>query len=82
MINKKLRDETFLKNYMEKQRKRIGSLNLAQVENEEKRPVFKSTKVTKPPHSIKPIEIRPQLKHMKEEYKLRESSIQSFLSGS
>ena len=52
----------------------MTSLNLVKGDLEEKKPVFKSAKVGKPP-KIKPIEIRPQLKQMKEEYKMREESI-------
>ena len=73
-LNKKKRDEIFLQNYIENQRRKMISLNLNKGDLEEKKPVFKSTKMGRP-NKIKPIELRPQLKQMKEEYKLREESI-------
>ena len=59
----------------------MTSLNLNKGDLQQKKPVFKSTKVGKP-QKIKPIELRPQLKQMKDQYKLRQQSIQRFLSNS
>ena len=82
-LNKKMRDEKFLHKYIENQRKKMTSVTSVHIPKEinEKKPIFKSTKVGKTP-KIKPIELRPQLKQMKEEYKLREQSIERHLSQS
>lgn len=78
-----MRDEKFLHKYIENQRKKMTSVTSVHIPKEinEKKPIFKSTKVGKTP-KIKPIELRPQLKQMKEEYKLREQSIERHLSQS
>ena len=79
-INKKMRDEKVMKSFVENQRRKLGSLLIKKAETEEKRPVFKSTKVVRQPVA-KPVEMRPQMKTMKEEYKLREQSIDRFLTS-
>jgi len=64
-LNKKQRDDKFLKEYTENQKRKLASLSTVKASESDRKEVFRSTKMGKV-GKIQPLEVRPQIQAAKD----------------